>query len=112
MRVKWEFGEGPLRGRRYHEGCGGGVTLHEGKPRCHRCGAVDDDGGGGWRKRLMMWNWLWISMENWPGWDLAITDHGLHPPYAELAFTQGAAGRSRIEIVDQWDNLATGLFYS
>lgn len=104
-RVEWEFDE---QRRRAHVGCGGTVALHDGRPRCSRCGALD--GNAGWLKRVLMWNWHWIALDGYPEWDLVESANGRHPPFVELLVVKGR-DRPASEIEIEWDDHATGLFY-
>jgi hypothetical protein len=106
--VEWAFDETDRR-RRVHKGCGGSVTLQNGRPVCGRCAAVDDNGG--WIKRLLMWNWHWTSLDGWPGWDVVNAGDAKHPPYVELRIVKDT-GKSSQMIASEWDDVATGLFYS
>lgn len=94
--------------RQLHVGCGGGVTLRDGRPCCHRCGGVDDNAG--WKRKVLMWNWHQITLAEWPGWDLIGFRPEWHPPFVELTIVNGKDKPSR-DIANEWDDLATGLFY-
>jgi hypothetical protein len=96
--VEWRFDENN-RGRRIHVGCGGGVTLQDGRPKCHRCGAVDSNAG--WIKRVLMWNWHWIALDGYPGWDLVGEVNDRHPPFVKLAIVKGKDRPAR-DIEIEW----------
>ncbi len=113
--VVWQWDEhelvpvnGGRRHRRLHVDCGGLVSLVQGKVTCGACGAVDDNAG--WLKRVLMWNWHWIALDGYPGWDLVGSGSDQHPPFAKLTIRKGSAKSAR-EIEIEWDDLATGLFY-
>ena len=105
VRVEWKFDDNR---QRVHVGCGGSVTLHNGRPKCHRCGAVDDNAG--WQRRMLMWNWHWTSLDGWPGWDIVGTGHERHPSAVELSHVVGN-GKQSIDIAREYDDEPGGLFY-
>ena len=94
--------------QRVHANCGGGVTLENGRPKCHRCGAVDDNAG--WIRRLLMWNWHWLSFDGWPGWDSTGEGHERHPPAVTLTIVKGK-DRMASDIEREYDDEPGGLFY-
>lgn len=107
VRVEWEYVDSPAR-HRAHKECGGEVVLHDGRPKCLRCGVIDSNAG--WIKRLLMWNWHWCSLDGWPGWHIIGEGHEKHPPFVQLTITSGE-GKSSHTIASEWDDLAKGLFY-
>lgn len=87
--------------------------------RCAECGARCIPGqthlehNAGWRKKLLMWDWHEVAIEGYPGWDLVDPRGGWpkHPPFVKLAI-QNKVGKSSEDITREFDDVATGRFYS
>lgn len=63
----------------------------------------------GWKKKVLMWDWHEISLNNYPGWDLVDSDPK-HPPFVKLAI-KNKVDKSSLDISREFDNIAMGRFY-
>ncbi len=60
-----------------------------------------------------MWDWSDIALDGYPGWDLVDPGggHARHPPCVKLAI-RNEVDKSSTDISREFDDLATGRFYS
>lgn len=87
--------------------------------RCAECGArcVPGDShlehNAGWRKKVLMWDWIDIALSGYPGWDLVDPGNGdaKHPPCVRLAIRNGT-DKDSLDIDREFDAIAVGQFHS
>lgn len=75
----------------------------------------------GWKQKLLMWNWQWISLDRYPGWE---SEHGSPPwckiehvnkpdswPGGKLVTTREGTPSSS-DVANKWDDVAQAQFYT
>jgi hypothetical protein len=75
---------------------------------------------GGWKQKLLMWNWNNVSLDGYPGWAI---EHG-SPPWCRIEHVNGdtweggkrasdrPATKSSSDVANAWDNVAEVQFYT
>ena len=86
--------------------------------RCKECGAHCVPGqthlehNAGWKKKMLMLDWHELCCDKWPGWHSVTSPNGeKHPPFVKLAI-RNDFDKSSLDIDREFDNIATGKFYS
>lgn len=86
--------------------------------RCNECGARCIPGethlehNGGWKKKVLMWDYSEIQLAGYPEWDLVDPGGGWpkHPPCVTLAI-KNKVDKDSYTIAQEFDEVAIGKFY-
>ena len=87
--------------------------------RCAECNARCIPGqshlehNGGWKKKLLSWDWHEVTIAGYPEWDLVDVgaSNDKRPPFVKLTI-RNKVDKSSEDISLEFDDVATGRFYS
>lgn len=86
----------------------------------HATAAGYEINNGGWKQKLLSWNWHGIGFDRYPGWAI---EHGA-PPWCRIEHVNGdtwecgkrasdrSATKSSGDVANAWDDIAETQFYT
>jgi len=69
---------------------------------------------GGWKHKLLSWNWHGHSFDRFPGWEIENPDadrYQQHPAFVKLAHVRGGDDVESSKLCNAWDDVAEVDFY-